>query len=77
MFDEDASMVIMGTEFLLAVLDDVLGVDYVRLLVAPVERFDVVGVLFFIWPHEFVLVDLLPGVDVFESASQPVLFERL
>jgi hypothetical protein len=77
MLDEDSGMVIMRAEFLLAVLDYVLGVDHVRLLVAPVKRFDIVGVLFFIWPHEFVLVDLSPRVDVFESASQTVLFKGL
>lgn len=63
----------LGTELLSAVLHDEAGVDHVGLVVPPVERAQVVGVLFLVDPAHVVLVYHLPCFFIGEGAVSAIL----
>lgn len=57
MFDIYFGTESLCTKLSLTFLYDEFGIDYIRLITSPVERFEIIGILFLIDPVEGVLVD--------------------
>lgn len=76
MFEVDLGHVGVRADLFVVVEDDEAGVDHVRLLVPPVERFQVVVVLLLVGPDEVVFVDLLPRLFIAQRTEHPVLLGR-